>query len=1172
MITAANFSAYAKANGAHGDFFYFVHMVDSAGNNYYFSDYHTQLDSYLPTNLTVDPVTYQTNLRDGIYSISPVRVRIDNTAQPTTTGTKRFTENFTSGEFETEICIVYLGYDGCTSSDFLPYYKGRMVDFRADALGVEFRIADRAIFELPLLPQNKFTRASYLKAPSELIGKPIPLVYGYYDHEFLNPLEWGVRAVVPAYIVEHDLDVTTPQIVLEAADNELSAINDVYIYDENLDSLGKIEDTITNSLSAARATVDLRTQDSSVFITTTHYLYPDRAEATLASGTVENALDLDSETATTVTDGDEITFFFSPDITAIPSEQLLPFADERVAAQDTTIGMSAVQVEYAGYASGSFSGGDRVEIEVVNGNFADSIASPTTTDNATWSTTTGNLDIAYAQRWTDSAAQTSIGIREADDASDTNGYTVTIYPGDGVYPTMTEMAQALEKEIAHQTDDGNLANSYSFTYDKNTNKFLLKLIDGTKYFRVFDAASYLAEDLGFTNTTVTPMVNDEDESTGVTVLDVPDGDFSFLKVKFELASGTSQDFNLKGLRIKLTRSYRAWNVAQQSTDGGGRPPTTRGSLSPSATASRTEETRFQRRDFDRRGANINRPSPPLRYTSKGYRNAQTVLDGLTGSRFYFECIGPIEDESNAYDGGPEIIERLLLDEISIASGDVDTTAFNTAQTNTDALRFALYLAEQRPPSDIFAELCQLMGGFFAITQDGKYTIKALKSSYSSSDTDFTIHYRDIPNNLRDSIKFYRNPIDDVAIDLDLVHTYNWARGKYEKTTSKALTSDLNIIDREMSTQLINHTSTAGTVAEHFSGTGSTPGFFGRQRNMCQIRTMDPDLQRVELGDIGQFHEDWDSVIDVFGNTASKVYWWVTGKQYDKNQVNLTLTEVYIEPEASGPGGVYLPSELDGDTMLFMDWGRIADEGFTASDFFPDYPTSLTLGTVDNASTSSEWAKGSNNTIIDGGDSGGPLSGLDDSGGGSGAGAVVYNNSNANSVHAHTSPGSDAFYVELWLKDGERVSASDGSMYLGAPFTTAGSGAKWYLGIDQNNKVNFHLTDGTNTVDLAGSTTLTTPFTGQIFAYYNPGTTCVVGFNGASDGSTTPSGSIGSIFGGTTFGNRMHVGATNVPAPYTTAFNGIINRFYIYRIGTARFPADATATIALVNYNAINGNF
>ena len=1169
MITAANFSAYVKEHGGSSDLFYFVHMVDSAGNNYYFSDYHSQIDSYLPTNLTISAVKYQTNIRDGIYSISPVKVRIDNTAQPTTTGTARFTENFASGEFETEICVVYLGYDGCTSSDFLPYYKGRMVDFSADALGCEFSIADRAIFELPLLPKNKFTRASYLKAPSELIGKPIPLVYGYYDHEFLNSLEWGVRAVVPAYIVEHDLDVTTPQIVLEAADNELSAINDVYIYDENLDSLGKIEDTITNSLSAARATVDLRTQDSSVFITTTHYLYPDRAEATLASGTVENALDLSSETETVVTDGDEITFFFSPDITAIPSEQLLPFADERVAAQDTTVGMSAVQIEYAGYAAASFSGSDSVDISVVNGNFDVSDTTPQTADNATWTAMTGNLDIAYAQRWTDSAAQTSIGIREADDASDTNGYTVTIYPGDGIYATMTEMAQAIEKEIAHQTDDANLANSYSFTYDKNTNKFLLKRIDGTKFFRVFDAASYLAEDLGFTNTTVTPLVDDEDESTGVTVLDVPDGDFSFLKVKFELASGTSQDFNLKGLRIKLTRSYRAWNVAQQSTDGGGRPPTTRGSLSTSATASRTEETRFQRRDFDRRGATLNRPSPPLRYTNKGYRNAQTVLDGLTGSRFYFECIGPIEDESNAYDGGPEIIERLLLDEISIASGDVDATAFDAAQANTDALRFALYLAEQRPPSDIFAELCQLMGGFFAITQDGKYTIKALKSSYSSSDTDFTIHYRDIPNNLRDSIKFYRNPIDDVSTDLDLIHTYNWARGKYEKTTSKALTSDLNIIDREMSTQLINHSSTASTVAEHFSGTGSTAGFFGRQRNMCQITTMDHDLQRAELGDICQFHTDWDLVIDVFGNTPSNVFWMVTGKQYDKSRITFTLTEVYIQ--GLGPNGEYLPDEAAGDKMLFVDLGRAANEGFTNDGWMVDYPTSLQLGTAGTPSTSAEFATGSSNALIDGGDDGSILSGMDDSGGASLAGRIRYDNNNSDLVHAYTSPGEDAFFVSAWLNGGERVSGTQGSMYLGAPYTTAGSGAKWYFGIDQDNKINFHITDGTTSATLQSTSALSTPFTGQIFAYYDPGNTLVVGSNGVADGSLTPSGSIGSIFGGTTFGNRLHIGGTNVPANYTTGFEGILNRFYIYRIGTSRFPSDAATTIALHNYNKLNGN-
>jgi len=285
---------------------------------------------------------------------------------------------------------------------------------------------------------------------------------------------------------------------------------------------------------------------------------------------------------------------------------------------------------------------------------------------------------------------------------------------------------------------------------------------------------------------------------------------------------------------------------------------------------------------------------------------------------------------------------------------------------------------------------------------------------------------------------------------------------------------------------------------------------------------------------------------------------------------MTLTEVYLTP--LGPNGEFLPDEAAGDTMMLINFGRIADEGLGGTDWYPDYPTSLTLGTLNNSGTSSEWAKGSRIAIIDGGDSGGPLSGFDASGAGTGAGGRVYNNSNSNTVGPYTSPAADAFYVELWLKDGERISASNGSMYVGAPFTTAGSGAKWYLGIDENNKVNFHITDGTNSATLAGTTTLTTPFTGQIFAYYDPDNTLVVGFNGASDGSTTPSSSIGSIFGTAAFSTRMHIGPTNVPGNYTTDFNGIMNRVYVYVIASANFPADATTTIALHNYNTLNGNF
>ena len=273
----------------------------------------------------------------------------------------------------------------------------------------------------------------------------------------------------------------------------------------------------------------------------------------------------------------------------------------------------------------------------------------------------------------------------------------------------------------------------------------------------------------------------------------------------------------------------------------------------------------------------------------------------------------------------------------------------------------------------------------------------------------------------------------------------------------------------------------------------------------------------------------------------------------------------------GPGGVYLPDEGSGDTLIFFDFGRMADEGVGDTDWFPDYPASLTLGTLNNAADSSEWAKGSRSNFIDGGDNGGPASGLTATGSGSGAGARVYNNANSNSVGPYTSPGTDAFYVELWLKDGERMSASQGSMYAGAPFTSSG-GTKWYFGIDQDNKVNFHIHDGTTGATVSGATTLTTPFTGQIWAYYNPGVELLVGFNGAQDGSTTPSGSIGSVLGGAFFSTRLHLSGTNTPSNYTTDYNGIMNRLYILRINPSRVPADPVATIALNNYNALNGAF
>lgn len=371
MITAANFSAYVKEHGAHSDLFYFVHMVDSAGNNYYFSDYKTQLDSYLPSaNLTVSPIKYQTNIRDGIYSISPVIVRIDNTAQPTTTGTKRFTENFSSGEFETELCTIYLGYDGCTSSDFLPYYKGRMVEFRIDAIGCEFSVVDRTIFELPLIPKNKFSRSSYPEIAEGFIGNPIPLLYGSYSGFNTNPTYNKVRPLVPAYLVKDEISESTPKLTLEIADNPVYSLGNLYVWDDSLNTALVVDDTKTKTTSTARYELELKTADNSYFMQCQGTIYPDKVFHTGATNP-ENAIDGvtgTDATFTNVTSSVEIIAGFPAEISALPEEDVTPILSNP--AVETGAGIWDVQVSIAGRDADTYVSGDVLTVSAENTNWS----------------------------------------------------------------------------------------------------------------------------------------------------------------------------------------------------------------------------------------------------------------------------------------------------------------------------------------------------------------------------------------------------------------------------------------------------------------------------------------------------------------------------------------------------------------------------------------------------------------------------------------------------------------------------------------------------------------------------------------------------------------------------------------------------------------------------------
>ena len=275
------------------------------------------------------------------------------------------------------------------------------------------------------------------------------------------------------------------------------------------------------------------------------------------------------------------------------------------------------------------------------------------------------------------------------------------------------------------------------------------------------------------------------------------------------------------------------------------------------------------------------------------------------------------------------------------------------------------------------------------------------------------------------------------------------------------------------------------------------------------------------------------------------------------------------PGYFGPDDVYVPNEAAGDSLFYVDFGRVANDGEPTDGFYADYPSSATLGTLNDDLTSSQMTSGSANTVVDGEDNGGILSGLDASGVGSGVGGVRYDNANARSLHDMTSPGGDSFIVIVWVNQADRLSASQGSMYLGAPYTTQGSSEKWYMGINQNRKANFYIQSGADSAAPLGATTLATPWQGQLWALYHKGVECSVGFNGVEDAVVTPPVGMGDVLGSESHGQRLHLWGTNSPANYANSGVGIINRIYLYRIGTERLPANPLKDIILDNYNKVS---
>lgn len=897
--TYANIYTYMLENPNSSSLFFFVKITDRDGTSTYYSDYYEPIGDYDPRRvLDVGPVSYRANLRTGAYSISPLRVTLTNTQEPeANTSNLSFSYGIQAGEIETGICTVYLGYDGITSTaDLFPYYQGRITNLEYSMLTFTFDVVDYALIDLPDIPSNKFDSTTYEDIDQSLVGVPIPIVFGRWDWESLGNY-YGDLLAVPAYVVQNQLNESTPNIRLKVSDMALDAVTKTYIREDSLNAIGEILDDVTGSLSTGVIDITPSTYDALNILTAEFNLYPIRAEKTLSSSKILNedyAVDGDFDTYCTMNNGaatGAITTNIDlsyPQNSSMDESELVP--QFGVTTGRKSIGIESVQVELSGYASGTPAvGSTGLTVSLKNTNWSfnydrtavgalSDVDSFNITDSGA-TTSGGDLVITYARIWDGST--TAFDLKE-----NSGALTANIQPAAGSYPTMTELAAECERVI--QNAAGVLANTYKVSYVKSENKIKVrKTNSGSTNFAIARASS-ISDELGFNNSSPT-YVGGSGAATytadDYTLLDIPDGDFGLatIVVSYNVASTDTTKMYIKGARLVLTRNYRQYVVPPQTfraRDG--------------ARASGVSVRRFGNPRNRRRSVVGENSAYEAAIAEENDTQRSKVLNALAAAQYFVSCDGyPLS--ATYCKTATEIIWYLLEDYIGATI--TDTTGLGTAITNEGSREYALYLAERTPAADVFATLAKYSQGVFWVDQLGQYTVFVIKSSYSSGDINFYIYLRDILSPVDQNFKIRRTSISEIADELDFFYAYSHHKGQTEKVISKAVTStDFELQPIDISTKNINDPTTADTTAEYFSGDGSSVGFWGKPKAIVEFTTARPEYHFAELGDIFFFDStDWASIGDIFGRSIDGIYFICIGKRYSRNKLTLTLLEVYEIP-------------------------------------------------------------------------------------------------------------------------------------------------------------------------------------------------------------------------------------------------------------------------------------
>jgi len=223
-----------------------------------------------------------------------------------------------------------------------------------------------------------------------------------------------------------------------------------------------------------------------------------------------------------------------------------------------------------------------------------------------------------------------------------------------------------------------------------------------------------------------------------------------------------------------------------------------------------------------------------------------------------------------------IIEEILRTELGLSSATIDESTFNTSgqQTggylgdiyddDTDDVKFAFSQYKFINSKDLINRICKQILSWVYISGDGKFKIKTLKRSYSSSDSDKTIDYTDI--NLKSISK---TSLGGVRNDISINYNHDYGQDQFLSNvnpTADATSEGTGVDGYNQTLKLEMDADTLdSTTATQLADAYQT--IFKDRKIIIDFDCKRPKYNDLEIGDIIDF-SNWDSKIKLYGTAMS----------------------------------------------------------------------------------------------------------------------------------------------------------------------------------------------------------------------------------------------------------------------------------------------------------------